>query len=201
MREAQNIAEVARLAPDLMGFIFYEPSPRYAGAMPPEALDALSPQTKRVGVFVDAAHAAILDVAHRFALDLVQLHGAETPEMCVELRRSFGVIKAFGVASCEDVERTAAYEGSCDYYIFDTAAPAHGGTGRKFDHSLLGSYRGDTPWLLSGGLGPDDAAHLASNIPALCAGFDINSRFETAPGMKNPEEIKQFMKTVKNIQP
>jgi phosphoribosylanthranilate isomerase len=200
MREAQNISEVARLAPDFMGFIFYERSPRYAGEMPPETLDALPSATKRVGVFVNAPKERILDAANRYALDLVQLHGAEPPEMCAALRAGgIGVIKAFGIGSREDVERAAEYEGTCDYYIFDTADASHGGTGRKFDHSLLAAYGGSTSYLLSGGLGPEDAplfAAAAYKNPH-CAGVDVNSRFETAPGTKDPEAIKQFMKTVK----
>jgi phosphoribosylanthranilate isomerase len=203
MREAANIAEVAPLSPDFMGFIFYERSPRYAGGMPPRALDALPPQTKRVGVFVDAPEERVLETARRYSLDLVQLHGSEPPEMCAALRAGgIGVIKAFGIGSREDVERAAAYEGTCDYYIFDTADTSHGGTGRKFDHSLLESYSGPTPYLLSGGLGPEDAPALATAARknTLCAGFDVNSRFETAPGTKDPDAIEQFMGTIKNRQ-
>jgi phosphoribosylanthranilate isomerase len=202
MREAANIAEVARLSPDFMGFIFYEPSPRNACPMSPEVLDSLSPATKRVGVFVNAPQERILDVTHRYALDFVQLHGAEPPALCAALRADgIGVIKAFGVASREDVERAAAYDGTCDYYIFDTADTIPGGTGRKFDHSLLATYSGPAPYLLSGGLGPEDAPALvaAARENPLCAGFDINSRFETAPGTKDPEAIKQFMKTIKQL--
>jgi phosphoribosylanthranilate isomerase len=201
MRRERNIAEVALSAPDLMGFIFYDRSPRYAGEMPPRALDTLSPATKRVGVFVDAPKERILEIARKYALDLVQLHGAESPEMCSALRaEGLGVIKAFGIGSREGVERAAAYEGTCDYYVFDTAGAEHGGTGRKFDHSLLTAYSGSTPWLLSGGLGPEEAPALAlfARKNPRCAGFDINSRFETAPGTKDPEAIKQFMKTIKN---
>jgi phosphoribosylanthranilate isomerase len=198
MRDRANIAEVARSAPDFMGFIFYEPSPRNACGMAPEALEPLLPGTKRVGVFVDEQKDRILETAQKYALDLVQLHGSEPPEMCAELRRhGLGVIKAFGIDSPEDVARTAAYEGTCDTYIFDTAAPTHGGTGRKFDHSLLESYGGSTPYLLSGGIGPEDAP-AAAPVDARCAGFDVNSRFETAPGIKDAEAIEKFIQTVKN---
>jgi phosphoribosylanthranilate isomerase len=201
MREAANIAEIARLAPDFMGFIFYEPSPRYAGEMPPEALDALTPATKRVGVFVDAPKDRILAAARKYALDFVQLHGAESPALCAALRAAgLGVIKAFGIASRGDVARAAAYDGTCDYHVFDTAADAvHGGTGRKFNHRFLTAYSGRTPYLLSGGLGPEDAAALAAAAlqHPRCIGVDINSRFETAPGVKNPEAIKQFIETIK----
>jgi phosphoribosylanthranilate isomerase len=202
MREADNIAAVARSAPDMMGFIFCTPSPRDACAVSPEALDTLSPQTKRVGVFVDSPMAQVLETALRYRLALVQLHGAEPPEACALLRaKGLGVIKAFGIASPGDVERTAAYEGTCDYYLFDTAAATHGGTGRKFDHSVLAAYRGRTPFLLSGGLGPDDALALADRAHPLCAGYDINSRFETAPGVKDPAAVAKFIETVKNRQP
>ncbi len=197
MREAGNIAEVAKLTPDFMGFIFYEHSPRYVGDLQPETLTPLSPHTKRVGVFVNAPREYILEMVRKYRLDFVQLHGMETPEMCAELQRHVGVIKAFGVGDVSDVERAAAYEGTCDYYIFDTRSTAHGGTGRKFDHTLLAAYEGHTPYLLSGGLKPEDATALAMQEDLHCAGFDINSRFETAPGVKDPEAIKQFLKTIK----
>ncbi len=198
MREPQNIEAVARLAPDMMGFIFHERSPRYAGGMPPDALDALSPATKRVGVFVDSPQEYILETACKYRLDFVQLHSSETPDMCARLKEvGLGVIKAFGVASREDVEHAADYEGVCDYFLFDTRSAAHGGTGRAFDHSLLDAYTGRTPYLLSGGLAPEDATRLALQKNPLCAGFDINSRFETAPGIKDPEAIKRFFESMR----
>jgi tryptophan synthase alpha subunit len=201
MRDGRNIAEIALLTPDFMGFIFYEPSPRNACAMPPEALDALPPETKRVGVFVDASPEYILETARRYALDLVQLHGSESPETCAELRRTLGVIKAFGIRTAADVERAAAWDGTCDYYIFDTAGAGRGGTGRKFDHRLLASYHGMTPYLLSGGLGPDDAMALVETArkDPCCRGVDINSRFETTPGVKDPDAIAKFMATITTL--
>lgn len=199
MRRADNIAEVARLAPDMIGFIFWEPSPRNACHTPPEALDSLSPETRRVGVFVDASRETILDTARRYGLRFVQLHGSETPGECAALRaEGLGVMKAFGIATRDDVARTAFYEGSCDLYVFDTRTPAHGGSGVKFDHTLLAAYRGSTPWLLSGGLGPGDAPSLALIDDPLCAGFDINSRFESSPGIKDPAAVGKFILTVKN---
>ncbi len=198
MRQPGNIAQVARLAPDLMGFIFYEPSPRWVGGLAPEALDVLPPETRRVGVFVDAPEETILETARRYGLDFVQLHGSESPEMCARLRAGGrGVIKAFGVAAPQDAARAADYDGTCDLYIFDTRSAAHGGTGRKFDHRLLAAYTGSTPYLLSGGIGPEDARTLIVQNDPQCAGLDINSRFETAPGTKDPEAIRKFMNSVK----
>ena len=204
MRDAQNIAAIARLtpAPDMMGFIFHAPSPRNVCSMLPEALKALPSGIKRVGVFVDAPIERILETAYRYGLDLVQLHGEETPEICAELRGlGLGVIKAFGVALREDVDRTAEYENTCDLYIFDTRTTNHGGSGVKFDHALLENYRGTTPYLLSGGLGPDDAEHLAAARYPFCVGFDINSCFETLPGVKEPAAIEKFIKTIKTQTP
>jgi len=224
MRDAEDIAAIARCGPDMMGFIFYAHSPRNACAMPPEALAALPPEVRRVGVFVDAPREEVLRTVRRYALDFVQLHGAESPSVCAELRAvGVGVIKALGVACAADVERAAAYDGTCDLYIFDTAAPTHGGTGRRFDHGLLAAYTGRTPFLVSGGIGPEDAetlaaafstaaaptpaiakdptpalaAPLAERIHPLCAGVDINSRFETAPGVKDPAAVEKFILTIK----
>lgn len=193
-----NIAQVAGLGPDMMGFIFYEGSPRNACRMPPKAFDALEMETKRVGVFVDAPPGRIRETVRLYGLDLVQLHGAESPTTCKELRAAgIGVIKAFGIGSAGDVVRTDEYEGSCDLYVFDTRTAAHGGSGRKFDHSLLTGYMGHTSYLLSGGIGPEDGGTLAAWEDPRCAGVDINSRFETAPGVKDPEAIKKFMQTIK----
>ncbi len=152
-----------------------------------------------MGVFVDAPQEYILETVQKYGLDFVQLHGAETPGMCVRLKEAgCGVIKAVGIASAGDVRRAADYEGVCDYLLFDTRSTAHGGTGRAFDHSLLDAYTGRTPYLLSGGLGPGDTPRLAARKEPLPAGFDINSRFETAPGIKDPEAIKRFMETIKD---
>ncbi len=209
MRDAANIAAVARLspAPDMMGFIFYAPSPRNACSTPPEALDALPPAIRRVGVFVDEAPETIVETARRYGLHTVQLHGTEPPEMCARLRaEGLGVIKAFGIATAADIARTAPYEGTCDLYVFDTRIPdpapgaPHGGTGRKFDHTLLAAYGGTTPFLLSGGLGPEDAENagqLTATRHPLCAGVDINSRFETTPGVKKPAAIEKFIQKTK----
>ena len=198
MRETQNIAEIAKLAPDYMGFIFHKNSPRFAGYLVPDALNILSPATKRVGVFVNAQIDYILETTERYGLDLVQLHGAEPPEFCAALRKKTGVIKAFGIGTADDFQNVEQYEGNSDYYIFDNKTSNHGGSGIKFNHSLLHKYTGCTPYLLSGGLATEDAILLLTFKDDRCIGFDINSRFETAPGIKNPLHIKIFMETIKN---
>lgn len=198
MRDARNIAEIARLGPDFMGFIFYERSPRFAVGLEPAALDVLRDRTKRVGVFVDAAEQYIRETAERYRLDFVQLHGNESPEFCASLRNGdFGVVKAFGIADGSDLIRAKRYEGMCDFYVFDTKTPAHGGSGRQFDHSVLQAYGGTTPYLLSGGIAPDYIPCPQITDDPRFMGFDINSRFETAPGVKDVAAVEKFIKFVR----
>jgi phosphoribosylanthranilate isomerase len=197
MREAGNIAEVARLQPDYMGFIFYERSPRFAGSLPPEALDALSAKTLRVGVFVNAARAYIAAQAVRYRLDLLQLHGDETPADCAWLKSGYGIIKAFGVQSAADFAATHRYEGVCDYFLFDTKTTLRGGSGRKFDHRLLASYHSQTPFFLSGGIAPADVAGIAALRLPRCEAIDVNSRFELSPGVKNAVEVGKLIDAIR----
>ncbi len=198
MREAENIAAVARLEPDYLGFIFYEKSPRFAGELAPSALKSLPRTIRRVGVFVDAPEESIREIAEAYGLDLLQLHGDETPEMCARLREIRPVIKAFGIENEEDVKKSEHYAGTCDYFLFDTRTPARGGSGRPFDHRLLVHYTGPVPYLLSGGLGPADAARLAAIDDPRCVAVDVNSRFESVPGVKDPALVQPFIETIKN---
>lgn len=209
MRDAENIAEVARLAPDYMGFIFYERSPRFAGGMEPAWLDVLPAEIVRVGVFVDASEEDIRACTERFSLDAVQLHGDESPELCERLHKDYMVIKTFGVSDEKDFRRAADYEGACDYFLFDTKTPLKGGSGKRFDHSVLEAYKGGTPYFLSGGIDPCDAggfsvATRASGGMAAQAGggrlhcLDINSRFELEPGVKDVELLQGFIEAVRH---
>ena len=198
MREARNIAKIASLEPDYMGFIFYEHSPRFAGGLAPEALDVLQESVKRVGVFVDAPEKFVRETAVKYRLDGVQLHGSETPETCRRLRDKYMVIKAFGIENAADFEQTAAYEGACDYFLFDTKTILYGGSGMQFNHALLADYHGTTPYFLSGGLGAEDGPALARIRDPRCAAVDVNSRFETAPGVKDPGEVKALLSFFRN---
>lgn len=197
MKEADNIAQIARLQPDYMGFIFYERSPRFIGDLPPSALNALPEETLRVGVFVNAAREYIATQAVRYHLNLLQLHGDETPTDCEYFKFGYSLIKAFGIQSAEDFAATHRYEGVCDYFLFDTKTTQRGGSGEKFDHRLLLSYRSQTPFFLSGGIAPEDAASLAALRFPCCEALDLNSRFELSPGVKNVAEVGKFIKAVR----
>ena len=194
MSDAVNIRLAEQLNIDWMGFIFYPPSPRYVERRP----DYLPQRQRRVGVFVNADEAFILSRISLFGLQLLQLHGHETPQQCRALREISGLplIKAFSVKSAADVAETRHYEGAADYFLFDTPTPGVGGSGQSFDHSLLDHYTGATPFLLSGGLGPDSVSHILALRHPRMAGIDLNSRFETAPGIKSIHRLQQFLQSL-----
>ena len=198
LSQARNVAQVAALGVDLLGFIFSKQSPRCVTAGVAARASLVAGEAMTVGVFVDEAPATIVRTVEAARLGCVQLHGHETPAQVERLRRllpTTRIIKAVGVASAADVERCkTSYGGLVDCFIFDTKCPAGGGSGRKYDWSVLEAYDGSTPFLLSGGIGPDDARHLAAFSHPQLAGYDLNSRFETAPGIKNVEALRQFLK-------
>lgn len=194
MADAANIALVARLTPMLMGFIFYEPSPRNALALDPEAVRSLPDFIHPVGVFVDAPEDYIRETAERYGIRIVQLHGSESPGLCSALKSAgFTVLKAFGLDSTPDWEAIRPYEGVVDMFLFDTKCDSHGGSGCKFDWSALAGYPLSTPYLLSGGIGPDDSEVVVAAIRPKMAGVDINSRFEVSPGIKDLKKLTHFI--------
>ena len=199
MREAENIREVEALGIDLMGFIFWPKSSRYVSERPAY----LPTNCKRVGVFVDEDIETVKRIAEDYALDYIQLHGHELADYCAQLR-GFKLIKAFNIATTEDFKQTEPYTGIVDYFLFDTKGKSVGGNGEKFDWSVLSAYDGNTPFLLSGGIGPDDAEVLTSHFSPLtskkCVGIDLNSRFEIAPGLKDINKLKDFLNALNNEQ-
>ena len=198
MRDAQNIRAVEALGVDCMGFVFYPRSPRYVDRVPAY----LPSKAVRVGVFVNATVGEILRRTELFSLVAVQVHGAESPAFCLSLRKQLPagtkILKAIPVAGPRDMDRTADYRDVCDALLFETPSAAYGGSGRRFDWSLTERYRGPLPFLLSGGIGPESLAALTALRHPYWAGVDLNSRFETAPGMKDAALLEKFVKTLKN---
>ena len=196
MRDAENIRKVEALGINMMGFIFYPKSSRYVSNRP-----AYLPQKcKRVGVFVDATIEDIRLHIVDYSLDIIQLHGHESTDFIRSLRSLCGdsitIIKAFNIATKEDLEATKPYEGLVDYFLFDTKGKSAGGNGEKFNWNVLSNYKDNTPFLLSGGIGPDDAETLNSQLSTLnshCIGIDLNSRFEIEPGNKDIVKLKTFL--------
>ena len=209
LRDSENIRQVAALGVDWIGMIFWEKSPRnvtmipsHAGIIPDRA--SLSPLTTnnsplKVGVFVDEMAQNIITRVVNFQLDLIQLHGHEIPTLIRNLRRTLAdirpvkVIKAISVSSRDDIAAYKDYADCVDYFLFDTKCPSVGGSGQQFDWSVLDAYDGEVPFLLSGGIGPDDAERVRNFQHPKCIGIDLNSKFETEPGLKDITKLKQFL--------
>ena len=188
MREAENIREVEALGIDWLGMIFWPKSSRFVSQRP----EYLPNQVKRVGVFVDEEAGRVMETADEYGLDLIQLHGHESPEY-ISMLKGHRIIKAFNIAIPSDFRDTAPYEGLADYFLFDTKGKKVGGNGEKFDWSVLSSYQGRTPFLLSGGIGPEDVEQVRAINHPKCIGIDLNSRFEIAPGLKDVSKLKEFI--------
>lgn len=205
MKFEENILQVADLRPDFMGFIFYPESRRHFEGRIPE----LHPSIRKIGVFVNEYLDVVVEKVKTHGLDGVQLHGEEEPRYCAALREGlnkpgFSLIKAFRIGDSIDFDTLRPYEGLCDHFLFDTLGKERGGTGKKFDWEALAGYDLQTPYLLSGGIGPEDleslAGFLSTEQAALCQGIDLNSRFEDAPGMKNTEKLKKFVDDFKELE-
>ncbi len=194
MREESNILAVEALGVDLMGFIFYPKSPRYVEQLP----QSMPSKCGRVGVFVNASIESIKSKIEEFELDYVQLHGAESVEFCHSVK-SLGVkiIKAFSIDEGFDFGAIIGYSEHCEFFVFDTRCKGYGGSGEKFDWSLLGRYCDKTPFLLSGGIASEGIEELKRfNHPQLI-GYDLNSRFETSPAVKSIERLDNFLEQLK----
>ena len=192
MREEANVREVEQLGADWMGFIFYPKSPRYVG----KTLAYLPKSVKKVGVFVNEDTDRLLTLAEKNRLDILQLHGDESPELCKALQeKDFLVIKAFGITTEKPFpsELTERYEDCCDYFLFDTHTDLYGGSGRKFGWEILSDYQGGTPFLLSGGISPEDVEEVKRFSHPKCVGIDLNSGFEISPAVKNIQLLQRFI--------
>ena len=194
MQETENIAALASLQPDYMGFIFWEPSKRYCTTVPTD----IPKHIKKVGVFVDETTKQIKEKVKLFGLDAVQLHGDESPLQCAALLNLCKVIKAFRIGPDFDFKTLTPYQDHCTYFLFDTQGPLPGGNGTAFDWKLLAGYTLDTPFFLSGGIGLGHVEAIAEirkrNLPIHA--LDINSQFESKPGVKKIEKIEKFKQLV-----
>ena len=211
MRDADNIRDISALGVDMIGLIFYPPSPRYvqqfssgAGIIPDYAPD-MGKTPLRVGVFVDDMPQNIVTRVYNYKLDYIQLHGNEPRETLENLRATIDpdikpkikIIKAISVSSAEDIKKYKEYVGAADLFLFDYKTPEKGGSGKHFDWSVLDAYHGKTPFLLSGGIGPDDAKEILSLHHPMFAGVDVNSRFETEPAVKDVKKLGAFVSALK----
>ncbi|WP_312556279.1 phosphoribosylanthranilate isomerase [Empedobacter brevis] len=202
----ENFKEIAAIGPDYVGFIFYPKSKRF---VEDESIFEVFPNAEKVGVFVNELIENILEKVEQYKLDVVQLHGDETADFCEELINrkhqqlltdenllDFKIWKAIGIQNEKDFQQLITYQQVIDSFVFDTKSANYGGTGYKFDWKLLINYQLSTPFLLSGGIQLEDAFLLKNFQHPRCIGFDINSGFESEPGIKKIDEIKQFIDTI-----
>ena len=200
MRESQNILALAELQPDYMGFIFYAKSARFTSEiLEKKILKSLSKSIKKTGVFVNESFEKIIETWKEYDLDFIQLHGNETVEFCEKLKnKSLKVIKAFSVDHSFNFSETINFEGSVDYFLFDTKAEGgFGGHGKTFDWNILENYLGNTPFLLAGGISLDNLGDLDKIKNKNFVGIDVNSRFELSPGIKNMEALRELFEKIK----
>lgn len=185
-----NIVQVAALKPDYIGFIFYPKSKRFVGE--DFQMPALSPEIKKTGVFVNASPEYVKLKVEQYKLDMVQLHGDETPEYCQQIRSFVKVMKAFGIDEHFDFKALELYKNCCDYFLFDTKTSEYGGSGKQFNWDVLKKYDNSVPFFLSGGLGLEEIEKLQiTNYKLNIIAVDVNSRFEIEPGLKDVKKLKQ----------
>jgi phosphoribosylanthranilate isomerase len=198
MRDAENIKALVELKPDFIGFIFYDKSPRFAGnQLDIELVQSIPREIKKVGVFVNATVDYILQNVKKYGLNYVQLHGNETPDFCKSLRlKGVNIIKAFRVDESFIFSQLNNYKPHVDFFLFDAKGDGYGGNGVTFDWSILKKYDNQKPYFLAGGISLDNLDELASISPKPYA-FDINSKFEVEPGVKDVEKIEELVKQMR----
>jgi phosphoribosylanthranilate isomerase len=199
--EMKQLQQLDGLEIDFAGLIFYKDSPRYIGdKISKKELKKADLDTKKVGVFVNPTMIEVLDAIDEYGLDVVQLHGNESPGMCDDLSSEVEVIKVFSIKdNKEDIDKMVAdYDAVCDYYLFDKATDySIGGTGQQFDWSILTKAKIEKPFFLSGGIAVEDAAKIKAFKHPDFFGVDINSRFEKSPGVKDMGMVLQFRQAMK----
>jgi phosphoribosylanthranilate isomerase len=201
MTSPVNVMELAEAKPDFMGFIFFPGSKRYVGENPESRLfHNVAAGIKRVGVFINEDNNKILNCSINNSLDMIQLHGDESHFSCLQLRSSgMIVVKAFSIGEEFNFETLFKYMPGCDYFLFDKKSGTRGGSGSKFNWDILEGYSLNKPFFLSGGIGCEDAGLIKTLSARGLFGVDINSRFETAPGIKDPVLVKTFVDEIKMI--
>ncbi|WP_299059660.1 phosphoribosylanthranilate isomerase [uncultured Polaribacter sp.] len=222
MKFTENMQQVAALSPDYLGFIFYEKSKRNFEGIIPE----LPKSIKKTGVFVNELIEIVVSLVEEYRLEAIQLHGDESVEYIIALKKQLlenralfikenkqikkqknkhyisknevEIIKVFGIKDTFNFDVLKPYVDVVDYFLFDTKGKERGGNGTKFDWTVLEKYPYKKPFFLSGGIGLDDLEQLKivlnSNLPIYA--LDVNSKFESKPGVKKIDELEKFKKEI-----
>lgn len=194
LKYSDNIQNIASLQPDYLGFIFWEPSKRFYTQ---KTIPELNSDIQRVGVFVDATLNEIKEKINGFCLNYIQLHGNESPALCKAVQTlNIKVIKAFSLDNSFNFNTLNYFNDVTDYFLFDTKGEKPGGNGTTFDWKMLNQYKLQKTFFLSGGIGLEEITKihefLKTDVGQLCYAIDINSKFETEPGLKNTIKINEF---------
>jgi phosphoribosylanthranilate isomerase len=204
MTEIDQVKQLDAMGVDFAGFIFYPKSPRYVVRhLSGEQLKKAKLRLGKVGVFVNATYDEVMKQVDSYGLDMVQLHGDETPRFCEQLANYISVIKVFRLGEDDPIDwLVRPYQDSCDMFLFDTEGVGYGGTGKKFNWNVLKPARIDKLFFLSGGIEPADAEKLKtfSREPVARKMFsiDINSRFELSAGVKDLKKIRTMIDGLKD---
>lgn len=200
--QADQLKQLDELGVDYAGLIFFRQSARYMlNKLMTNEVQALTFNLKKVGVFVNASEEEINTQVELYGLDLVQLHGDETPAFCKHISSTVSVIKAFRITKYNEQNidwMVKPYDEVCDYYLFDTNRKgAYGGTGEKFDWKILNDNKINKPFFLSGGIGLADVEKVKAFRHPFLYAVDINSMVETEPGVKDMDHVKKFVEQIK----
>lgn len=195
LKEEVNLNKVSLADIDMIGLNFYPVSKRYLSNE--INTSKISKNISMVGVFVNESYQEIIKLVEKYNLEYIQLHGDEDNVFCKKLREQVKVIKAISIKSSEDFHKAEAFT-DVDYILFDTKTKMYGGSGRKFDWSILDNYEGNIPFILAGGIKPDDVKAIKEINHKSFRGIDINSQFESEPGIKSVPEVYKFAYAIKN---
>lgn len=204
MRDLQNIEQLQQLDIDFMGLIRYPQSKRYVSDQQKEHISQLTMNKGTVGVYVNETFENILQDIIPLQLDVIQLHGNEDIafakallDIDLKLFKAFQISKSFDFNDLNEwVALAKQYPGKL-FFLFDTATPDYGGSGQKFNWQMLDSYSGEIPFLLSGGISLEDAQAIKKLKHDMFLGVDLNSKFETAPGVKDIDNLKLFIEKLR----
>jgi phosphoribosylanthranilate isomerase len=196
----EQLLQLENSGADYAGFIFYPRSKRYVSNHFEKDLEKIrKTQIKKVGVFVDQNYETIVKAIEDYGLHAIQLHGDETDEFCLELMGKVKVIKVFRLAESDNIDALIApFMEACHYFLFDTDTEGYGGSGKKFNWELIQHASIKKPFFLSGGIGAGDIESIMSFHNPYLFAIDVNSRFETEPGVKDMQMVDSFIKTMKN---
>lgn len=199
--EVEQLSALHGIGATFGGLIFYPRSPRYVLRHMTTSQIKKENQVNKVGVFVNAHADEVLQMVDECRLHMVQLHGDESPRYCEKIADYISVVKAFRISETDNIQwRIQEYMNVCDMFLFDTEGAGYGGTGKKFNWDQLKNVSVGKPYFLSGGIEAGDVDNLKTfaagpEAKALFA-VDINSKFETSPGVKDLDKVAAFIKAL-----